>query len=257
MRRFIALLAVLAVVGCSDDPADDPFDGPVQMAVDPATNYQETVAVKDSLDKPVEVVLWRGESPSGLSVLQLVTPAYAQTMVNGAPVVGGLVNSVGIGNNPLAAWNPTAVTNENGRAPVWYDPGHIAGESCAEVRYTDGETRMVTDTVCAVVEPGPMDYNGVTGGTIHFAVGDTVYYPLSTFADEHDNPIAFTIEAGGFFAAVANSNGNGLALNSPAAIGDTATVRYVLDGSPTVEVLATVQDTTATGRRVIYFPAKP
>lgn len=195
MRPMLALPLALLLVACGEDA--DPFNGPVQMAIDPTTNFQEAeVAEEDSLDRPVEAVLWRGRGSDGVARIRLVTPAYAQTAVDGAPVAGALVNAVGVGECPLQAWNPAAQTDEDGLARFWFEPGTRAGTCMAEIRYTDGVTRIVTDTAVAIVEPGPPALLAIIaqGGGGQFGAGIMPYaFPDGLVQDQYGNATDYSL----------------------------------------------------------------
>lgn len=191
MYRILALSLALYLAACD---SGDPFNGPAQVAIDPSTNYQEaTVAESDSLSRTVDAVLWRGRDSRGISRIQLVTPAYAQTAVDGAPVPGKLVNAVPVGDCHLVPWNPAAITDEDGKARFWFDPGVKAGLCTAEVRYTDGVVRIVTDTAYAIVAPGPYEGGYAQMGNIAF--DSVTVLPADLIHDRHGNPIPYRLEA--------------------------------------------------------------
>lgn len=144
-----ALIGLLLLAACENGPGQTLGDP--QLRVLDGDGQSHVAALVDSLDAPVRAQLYR--TVEGGITFRLVTPLHAQTGVVGVP--GETVCAVPVGERGLEPWNPCANTGVDGIALFWFEPGTKAGEYCAEVRAQVGGVRMVTDSVCAVVEPGP------------------------------------------------------------------------------------------------------
>jgi hypothetical protein len=146
-RTIVVAILGFVVSGCSEiaqslsEPELRVLDGDDQV---------HAAAAVDSLDAPVRAQLY--QTVGGGITMRLVTPLYAQENVVG--VRGEQVCAVPVGDLGLEPWNPCAITDTAGIARFWFEPGTKAGQSCAEIRAVVGTARMVTDSVCATVEPG-------------------------------------------------------------------------------------------------------
>lgn len=185
-KTTIGLCAfVLTLVGCGDGSGGISYGAPQLRVLSGAG--QQTNALRDSLGAPVGAQLYQAQQSPGLA-LRVVPRLHAQTSVRG--IANQVVNAVGVGDNPLTAWNPSAQTDAEGIALFYFNPGTKAGESCAEIRAVVDGLPVVPDTVCVNVEAGPASTTFRFQGPL---CGSPCVIPAAAATDAHGNPVPFRI----------------------------------------------------------------
>lgn len=202
----LATLAVLVLFAACDSGPGISWGDP-ELRITEGADQIAIAAEADSLEQPVVAQLF--QTPDGGITFHLVTPAYAQTQVQGIP--NQQVCAVPVGNLPLEPWNPCDITDPTGTALFYFEPGTKVGEACAEIRsVVDGE-KVVTDTVCATVEPGAFAQGGFASAQSDIrkeafsenSVPET-YDPGDGFQDAFGNPIPYELQVSEIFVASRN-----------------------------------------------------
>lgn len=231
MRRQFSALFMLALLAACDGAASEP-SGPPALRVIAGDGQHATAALADSLISPVTARLYRTQGGGiTLRLGDLVAkPLHAQTNVRGIP--NAQVCAVGIGAVRLVPWNPCAISDSDGRATFWFEPGTTAGVAMAEIRAVVDGFPVVTDTVTAVIQAGPVA-TWTVAPTLSLSTGDsvTVSSLVSNARDQHGNPVATPainaiatggfVQRGGYLVAPGAEAGGELTLSSGTA---TATV---------------------------------
>lgn len=182
--RALILGVLILVVGC--DPVGG-NDGPLMLGI-VAGNNQTATAGSTRLTDPVVGKLVR--QPDGGITFRLVTPAYAQTVVQGSPVPGALVCAVSISEGGMVPWVPCTQTDSAGTATFFFTPGTRADTVRSEIRGEVKGKPAVFDTAVAVVEPSALVAWGV-GEPVTVSEGDTIRLDTLAIAarDEYFNAI--------------------------------------------------------------------
>lgn len=190
------LIAAVLVASCGG-PTDTGPNGPLDLGI-VSGNDQTARASKEQLGAPVVGRLVR--LPNGTVAFRwsdaiLPAKAYAQTTVNGSPVAGAVVCAVSItADRPLTPFVPCTNTDTAGKATFFFQTGHTAGESRAEIRGTVDNQPAVFDTARATVLP-----DSAAGLRVRLAdrdlgtkqVGDTIFIDreVSDVKDKYGNVI--------------------------------------------------------------------
>lgn len=233
--RYPALLSLLSLIAC--DSGTSLSWGDPQIQIVEGAGQTATAAVADSLDKPVRAQLY--QTASGGITFRVVPEAHAQATANLRGVSDHQVCAVPGGDVGLQPWNPCAKTNGEGLASFFFEPGTKAGEACAEIRAVIDDTKVVAETVCATVEPGPVHVFGLNG-VDRGAYGDYHSFSEYSFMDWYMNPIPFTVEAEGAFEIVEWHGRPAIGPKDGARTGDTATLTFYRGSEVLLVAIATL-----------------
>jgi hypothetical protein len=226
MHRAIPVVALLLLSACDSGPGltyGDP-----QLRVLEGDDQTHAVAEVDSLDQPVSAQLYQ-TATDGIT-FRIVPELHAQTNVRG--VKGHQVCAVPVSNgNGLKPWNPCNVTDTAGVALFFFEPGTKAGRHCAEIRAVVDNAMVVTDSVCATVEPGPVAMVQLSGG-VDRVIGDAlITFSQNGLIDAYNNFISYTVQADSPFVAQQAPVGTppawGIKRRPNSQIGDSGEIRFL------------------------------
>lgn len=268
MRRIILALAALAVVALACGDITGIWTGPVQLGID-SGDGQVVEAGRDSLIEAVVVRAVRAEG-GGVAFTLGPVPLHAQTVV-GTGVPNVLTQARPIGSNGLRAFVDYATTDNEGRAPYWFEPGTRAGQPCAEIRaIVEGQPEVVA-VACAEVEPGPIhqltyedrffphELVRVVSDTAPAVMmpGDSTIIGLAAHMglDRYQNAVVVdsVVVLSGDWLARADTGRAVFRIADHASYGDTIRLRWLRrDGSGVMDGLGTLTRDTRTANAVTY-----
>jgi hypothetical protein len=161
--RAVHILPLVVLAGC------DGGVGSGKLVFGIVSGGEQTVPVATEQLDPVLGKMVR--TPDGGVTLHLVTPLYAQTVVQGAPVAGALACPKQVPGGPIP-WTPCSVTASDGTVAIWFGAGTVAALHPVEIRgEVDGEP-AVFDTAYITQSPGPLAAWGVGPSTGSGWVGE-------------------------------------------------------------------------------------
>lgn len=236
MRKI--LMALVALTAVSLAYCDDPTAllGDLGLGIVSGQN-QVTFAGSSELSEPVVGRLVQDGS-GNVTFLLGPEPLLAQTTVKGVP--GQVVCDKATTEPHLEPFSVCATTDSDGYATFHYSAGTKAGQARHEIRCECPDGALVTDTVVATVEPGPVNGQtseglwgvrgvGTTMDQSSWKVGGQDSYIAGLYQDAYGNVIPTRAEGGGFVIAEPNAEhgteaGRTFTMGEPAAVGDSATI---------------------------------